>query len=108
MQIPSRNSGHKAHVHCPTCGQIIPPRNLFRDQPIKRRIFEYIAAHPEGVTRGQIVDHVWAHDPNGGPGTPNIVCVHVAHMRPTLEREGLTISSARGPGSNYRLVSVAP
>jgi DNA-binding response OmpR family regulator len=88
---------------CSSCGQVIPPRNLFRDQPVKRRIYEFIAAHREGVTRQQIMDHVWSDDIDGGPEFANVVSVHIKAMRPTLEHEGLTISCARGPGSTYRL-----
>jgi DNA-binding response OmpR family regulator len=88
---------------CPLCHQIIPPRNLFRDQPVKQRIYEFIAAHREGVTRRQIMDHVWADDPNGGPEFANVVSVHIKNMRPILEREGLTVTCARGPGATYRI-----
>ena len=89
--------------HCPTCKQVIPPKGLFRDQPVKARIYEFIATHPQGVTRRQIMDAVWADDPNGGPEFENVVSVHVAAMRPTLEREGVTISCAKGAGATYRI-----
>jgi len=88
---------------CPCCRQIIPPKGLFRDQPVKARIYEFIATHPQGVTRRQIMDAVWANDPNGGPEFENVVSVHIKHMRPALEREGVTISCARGPGATYRV-----
>ena len=95
-------------ARCPHCLQVIPPKGLFRDQPIKKRIYEYLAAHPEGVTRQQILDRVWADDPDGGPEFANVVSVHVKHMRPILEREGLTISCAKGAGATYRLERRAP
>jgi DNA-binding response OmpR family regulator len=90
-------------THCRQCGQVIPPQNLFRDQPVKQRIYEFIAAHPEGVTRRQIMDHVWAEDIDGGPEFANVVSVHIKRMRPILEREGVTIFCARGPGASYRI-----
>jgi hypothetical protein len=90
-------------AHCPHCRQVIPPRDLFRDQPVKRRIFEYISAHPEGRTRRQVVDHTYAGDPNGGPTFENVISVHIKAMRAVLAREGLSITCARGPGSTYRL-----
>jgi DNA-binding response OmpR family regulator len=93
---------------CPSCGQPVPPKDLFRGQPVKRRIFEYIGAHPEGVTRQQILDHVWADDIDGGPEFANVVSVHIKRMRPILERESLTITCARGPGATYRLEKAAP
>jgi hypothetical protein len=92
-----------AALVCPCCKQVIPPKGLFRDQPVKARIYEFIATHPQGVTRRQIMGAVWADDPNGGPEFENVVSVHIKHMRPTLEREGVTISCARGPGATYRV-----
>src|SRR6516164_5920763 len=94
--------------HCPRCKQLIPPKDLFRSQPVKARIYEFIAAHPEGVTRQQILDRVWADDIDGGPEFANVVSVHVKAMRPILEREGVTITCARGPGATYRLERKAP
>jgi DNA-binding response OmpR family regulator len=88
---------------CPHCGQVVPPKGLFRAAPIKRRIYEYVAAHPAGVSRQQIFNHVWADDVDGGPEWMNVISVHVKGMRPVLAREGLTISCARGPGSTHRL-----
>jgi DNA-binding response OmpR family regulator len=90
-------------AHCPHCRQVIPPRNPFRDQPVKSRIYDYLVAHPEGVTRRQLMDAVWADDADGGPEFANVVSVHVKAMRPILAREGVTISCARGPGATYRL-----
>jgi DNA-binding response OmpR family regulator len=92
--------------HCPHCLQVVPPRDLFRDQPVKKRIYEYLAAHREGATRRQIMDHVWSDDFNGRPESENIVSVHIKRMRPVLEREGLKISAARGPGATYRIEKV--
>jgi DNA-binding response OmpR family regulator len=92
---------------CAHCGQVIPPKHLFDRQPIKRRIYEFVAAHPEGVTRQQIIDSVYADDIDGGPEFANVVSVHVKAMRPILEREGLTITCARGPGATYRLRELA-
>jgi DNA-binding response OmpR family regulator len=94
--------------HCPRCKQLIPPKDLFRSQPVKARIYEFIAAHPEGVTRQQILDRVWADDIDGGPEFANVVSVHVKAMRPILEREGVTITCARGRGATYRLERRAP
>jgi N6-adenosine-specific RNA methylase IME4 len=78
-------------------------QDLFRDQPVKRRLYQCLLDHPEGATRRQLMDHVYADDPDGGPDCENVVAVHVKHMRPILEREGLTITSERGPGSHYRI-----
>lgn len=91
---------------CPCCKQIIPPARLFLGQPIKRRIYEFIAAHPEGVDRRRIIENVYADDINGGPEFANVISVHIKKMRPVLKDIGLTISSMRGRGSVYRLVEI--
>jgi hypothetical protein len=78
-------------------------QDLFRDQPVKRRLYQFLLDHLEGVTRRQVMDHVYAADPNGGPDCENVVSFHVTGMRPILEREGLTITCELGPGANYRL-----
>jgi DNA-binding response OmpR family regulator len=93
-------------AHCPTCRQIIPPRDLFHGQPRRRAIYEYIAAHPEGVSRAQILDHVWADDIDGGPEYPNTISVLVKAMRPVLAREGMRIVCGKGRGSVYRLAAL--
>jgi DNA-binding response OmpR family regulator len=86
---------------CSCCGQIIPPKVTL--PRVKQRIYDYIARHPEGVSREQIIDAVYGHDPRGGPTTLNVVSVHVKKMRPMLKLHGVTITSPRGPGSTYRV-----
>lgn len=71
--------------------------NPFADGQVKQRIFDFIAAHPEGVTRKQIEDHVYASYPDGGPCS-NVVHAHLWGMRDRLSRRGLAIVR------NYRLV----
>ena len=88
---------------CECCGQIIPPPNPFHDKPVKRLIYDYIAKHPEGVTRGQIMDTVYANSPDGGPEWANVISVHVKKMNAELAKRGLRIKSTMGPQSIYRL-----
>jgi hypothetical protein len=89
---------------CPQCGQVIPPKKLFPHQPVKRRIYEYVARHPEGVSRRQIIDAVYANDPDGGPISESIISCHLFSMRPTLHAAGVNITSPRGRGGGcYKL-----
>jgi hypothetical protein len=76
---------------CKCCGQIIPPKIRFGGN--KQRIYECIAAHPEGVSPLQIVEHMYAHDPNGGPNTSNVIRVQISNMRKSdkLKAAGLKI-----------------
>ena len=90
---------------CESCGQIIPPKLLFEHQPVKKRIYDFIAKHPEGVSRDQILDAVYADDPDGGP-TPQAVSVHIFLMRRVLNPLGLTITSPRGRGASFRLIAM--
>lgn len=89
---------------CECCGQIIPPKLMFEGKPIPQRIYDYIAAHPEGVTRAEIIDHVYCDDIDGGPECRSVISVHLNRMRPTLKAYGLNISTAWGPGAKYRLM----
>ena len=109
---------------CAACGQIIPPANPFlrepkvtwddggdgrsqlsRNAPIKARIYEFIAAHPEGVTRTEVVDFVYAGDRNGGPAWANTISIHIGQMNKALSREGFRcrIISTMGHGALYTL-----
>lgn len=90
---------------CPTCNQIIPPPiGPFDHSPVKQRIFDFIARHPEGVTMPQLMDHVYALDPAGGPENPNVISAHLHGMRRTLAKTGITVSKTGGHGTKYRLV----
>lgn len=90
---------------CPTCGRAFPP---VIEVGGKRRqaLFDYVANHPEGVTVWQIIETVWADDPNGGPEQTNIVPVMAKQINRKLKKLGLScrIKATGGPGSLYRLV----
>lgn len=92
---------------CPTCGRAFPPKI---DVGGKKRqlIFDYVARHPEGVTVGQIMEYVYAEDPNGGPESSNVVAVQAWHINRYLETRGAPyrIRGRGGPGSIYRLYTV--
>ena len=88
---------------CPTCGRAYPPA-VDVGGPVRQRVFDYIAKHPEGVTRPQVLTHVYADDPNGGPNNENVVSVHVRNINKRLQ--GMRIKAAGGPGSTYKLVKL--
>ena len=91
---------------CPTCSQIIPPRIgvLFFHSLVKKRIYDFIAKHPEGVMMAELMDHVYALEPSGGPDSPGSLRAHICQMRPMLAKVGMAIENSRGMGSGYRLV----
>lgn len=74
----------KAPATCPCCKQLIPP--LINLPIIKQRIYDYVSTHPSGVTTAQILDYVYAEDPNGGPDSPciraHVYQMNKKHLRP--------------------------
>ena len=93
-------------LRCEHCGQVIPPKRLFAHQPVKRRIFDFVAKHPEGVSRDQILDAVYGHRSDGGPESGSIVSGHLNKMRAVMRAAGVDIISPRGRGASYRLVAL--
>jgi hypothetical protein len=67
---------------------------------------DYIAKHPEGSTVWQIMDAVYADDPNGGPTEHNIVSVMATAANSKLIERGWKIKATGGPGSIYTLVKL--
>lgn len=94
------------HNYCQCCGQIIPPRLVFENAPVRQRIFDYIASHPEGVTFSQIVNSVYAADIDGGPESCSVLSVHLNKMKPMLRERGLTIRAGGRRGGKYKLLSI--
>lgn len=91
-------------TNCPTCGQLVPPKNPFAPQaPVKARIYEFIAKHPEGVDREQVRAYVYADDPEGGPESFSIISTHVFLMNRVLVPLGCKVHSTMGHGAVYTL-----
>jgi hypothetical protein len=67
---------------------------------------DIVANRPDGVTRGELMDCLYASDPNGGPDYPNTISVliHFANIR--LKHLGYRIKGSGGPGSRYFLVKI--
>jgi hypothetical protein len=77
--------------------------------PVRQRIVDPIANRPDGITRSEIIDLVYAGDPNGGPENPNTVSVLIHCANQQLAQQGYRIEAAwRGRGGRYRLVRIAP
>jgi hypothetical protein len=91
---------------CPSCGQIIAPQNPFDGQPVKARIYDFIAKRSGGVTTEELMEHIYADDPDGGPDSPKAIAVHISRMNDVLIPLGLRIASSLGRGAVYRLWTV--
>jgi hypothetical protein len=87
---------------CPYCGQPLQ-RVTGRE---RRRLVEILARRPDGMTRRELADWLYADDPNGGPENTLAVCQLVHQARLQLSRQGYTILSDRGPGAHYRLAKL--
>ena len=93
---------------CPHCKRPYPPRLIVRG-PVRQAIVNLIANRPDGITRGELIDIIYAADPNGGPSTPNTISVLVHLANQQLAQQGYRIEPAwRGRGARYRLARIAP
>jgi hypothetical protein len=89
---------------CPACRRPFPPL-LVVHGPVRQRVVDLIANRPDGITRAELLDLVYADDPNGGPDTPNTISVLVKNANAELAALGYRIEPAwRGRGARYRLV----
>ncbi len=88
---------------CPTCQQPLPPK-LQVGGKRRQALLDYVLKHPHGVTRDQIMDHVWADDPNGGPDARTIISVMIRQINAKLRELGEPgmIRGARGAGAIYK------
>jgi hypothetical protein len=92
---------------CPTCQRPFPPHLVVRG-PVRQRIVDVIANRPDGITRAELLDVVYADDIDGGPANPNTVSVLIKHANAELAAQGFRISPAwLGRGARYRLVRIA-
>ena len=88
---------------CPQCQRPLPPA-LPVHGPVRQRIVDLIASRSDaGITRHELLDLVYANDPNGGPDTENVISVLVKKANNDLAPLGYCITATGGPGSRYHL-----
>ncbi|KAB2716629.1 hypothetical protein [Brucella intermedia] len=91
------------------------PTIELEDAPLTRgqkNIVDALAAiYPRRIYIDDLVDHVYAFDPNGGPdGAQQVVRTQICNLRKRLPSFGWTIPmNHKGPGNHgyYRLAPVA-
>ena len=90
---------------CPVCSRPYPPR-LKVNGPVRQRVVEIVARHPDGIPIRELCNLTYADDPNGGPLTAQRsinVIVHRANAQ--LRSQGYQIRARwRGRGSVYELI----
>ena len=95
----------RAHI-CPTCRRPFPPQ-LVVHGPVRQRIVDAIANRPDGITRAELLDVVYADDIDGGPENPNTVAVLIKYANAELAAQGYQIAPTwRGRGARYRLIEI--
>jgi hypothetical protein len=99
---------HYERAVCPHCQRPFPPALQVRG-PVRQRIVDLIASRPDGITRRELLDLVYATDPNGGPANENTISVTIRNANRELVNLGYCITPAwLGRGARYRLVRRAP
>jgi hypothetical protein len=94
----------RAHI-CPACRRPFPPR-LVVHGPVRQRIVDTIANRPDGISRAELLDVVYADDPEGGPDNANTISVLIHHANIELAPQGFRIEPTwLGRGARYRLTA---
>ncbi len=89
---------------CPHCRRPFPPKLPVRG-PIRQAIVNLVAARPHGISRRELLDLVYASDPNGGPNDENTISVTIRNANKELAGRGFRIAPAwRGRGGRYHLI----
>lgn len=87
---------------CPCCHRPFPPE-LAVGGSVRQRLVDIVANRPDGVTRSELLDCLYANDPNGGPDYPNTISVLIHFANIKLNKLGYRIKGSGGPGSRYFL-----
>jgi hypothetical protein len=75
--------------------------------PRRQAIVDAIANRPDGITRAELLDVVYADDIDGGPDNPNTIAVLIKFANAELATQGYRIESTwRGRGARYRLIEI--
>jgi hypothetical protein len=77
---------------------------------VRQRLVDIVTNRPDGMAIGELVDAVYADDPDGGPVTaPRSVNVMIHKANKQLRSQGYQIKPTwLGRGARYHLVRVAP
>jgi hypothetical protein len=72
-----------------------------------RRIVDAIANRPDGITRAELLDVVYADDIDGGAANPNTIAVLIKRANEDLAAQGFRIEPTwRGRGARYHLTRI--
>jgi hypothetical protein len=93
---------------CPQCRRPFPPA-LIVTGTRRQRLVDIISNRPDGIPIGDLVDQVYADDPDGGPVTaPRSVNVMIHKANAQLLAQGYQIKSMwLGRGARYRMTKIS-
>lgn len=75
--------------------------------PKQRKLYEIVrSAGQLGITCRDLMNRLYADDPDGGPDSQNVVQVHTSFANKRLKAFGFAIRGRGGHGSVYRLVKL--
>jgi hypothetical protein len=90
---------------CPTCGRPYAP-DLTVTGPVRGRLVDIVANRPDGLTRDELFNLLYAEDANGGPD-PNVISVLIYKANCQLRSQGYRITVTwMGRGARYKLVKI--
>lgn len=93
------------HV-CPTCGRPYAPK-LSVSGPVRQRLVKVLLKFPEGVEMGDLINLIYAVNPNGAPPSARQCISVLAHYaNEQLGPQGWVITATKGRGSRYRIVQL--
>jgi hypothetical protein len=92
---------------CPACRRPFPPP-LVVTGSVRQRLVNIVSSRPDGIAIGDLVDAVYADDPDGRPVTaPRSVNVMIHKANAQLAAQGYQIKSMwLGRGPRYRIVKI--
>ena len=107
LMIPNGIATPRRLQVCPTCRRPFPPV-LVVTGSVRQRLVNIIGNRPDGIPIGELVDQVYADDPDGGPVTaPRSVNVMIHKANAQLRQQGYQIESMwLGRGARYRLARI--
>jgi len=90
---------------CECCGHPVPVYDaLSKLTPFQQRIFSALeSAGQVGLSRAELFERVYGHDPNGGPDCMNGLNVQRSKMAKALSKHGMKISSNKGHYARWKL-----
>lgn len=90
---------------CPCCGAGIADTSVLTR--IQQRIYDTIFRHP-GLLARELMEFIYADDPDGGPLSSKIISVHVVGINRRLASQGIAVHARHGSSDGYKIIKLEP